>query len=84
VTICDKAILDVADLELAGARVAGRDERNPCDVASWEEAVAELERGLLERLCPLYPSSRKLAAHLGTSHTRIAHKLRKYRIASRR
>jgi transcriptional regulator of aroF, aroG, tyrA and aromatic amino acid transport len=82
VTLSDKAVLDSADLELAGSRVAPADaaEREP---TSWAEAVAAFEKGLLERLHARYPSSRKLAAHLGTSHTMIANKLRKYRIAAR-
>jgi TyrR family helix-turn-helix protein len=85
VTMSDKAILDAADLELAGSSVEGgglaADEAR--DPGSWEQAVAEFERGLLERLYPLYPSSRKLAAQLGTSHTMVANKLRKYGIGER-
>jgi transcriptional regulator of aroF, aroG, tyrA and aromatic amino acid transport len=42
--------------------------------------VESFERGLLENLYPQYPSSRKLAARLKTSHSMIANKLRKYRI----
>jgi TyrR family helix-turn-helix protein len=79
VTMSDKAILDVSDLEFAGSRVANCDAALG-DVRSWDEAVAEFEKTLLRRLYPLYPSSRKLAAHLKTSHTMVANKLRKYRI----
>ncbi|WP_033070563.1 sigma 54-interacting transcriptional regulator [Thalassospira australica] len=39
-----------------------------------------LEREMLVRLYPDYPSSRKLAERLGVSHTSIANKLRKYGI----
>jgi len=39
-----------------------------------------LEREMLMRLYPDYPSSRKLAERLGVSHTSIANKLRKYGI----
>ncbi|MBP3125135.1 sigma 54-interacting transcriptional regulator [Thalassospira sp. ER-Se-21-Dark] len=39
-----------------------------------------LEREMLTRLYPDYPSSRKLADRLGVSHTSIANKLRKYGI----
>ncbi|MCA1972861.1 MAG: hypothetical protein LDL44_08465 [Caenispirillum sp.] len=35
---------------------------------------------MLARLYPLFPSSRKLAARLSTSHTMIANKLRRYGI----
>ena len=36
---------------------------------NWDGAVAEMERALLAKLYPLYPSSRKLAARLQTSHS---------------
>ncbi len=85
VTMSDKEILDVADLELAGSRVAGNEAAmgDVRDVGSWVEIVADFEREVLQRLYPLYPSSRKLAAHLKTSHTMIANKLRKHRIPRR-
>ena len=41
-----------------------------------------LEREMLARLYPDYPSSRKLADRLGVSHTSIANKLRKYGIGN--
>jgi TyrR family helix-turn-helix protein len=41
-----------------------------------------LEREMLARLYPDYPSSRKLAERLGVSHTSIANKLRKYGIGA--
>ncbi len=44
------------------------------------QAMDMLEKTLLEQLYPDYPSSRKLAARLGLSHTAIANKLRKYGI----
>ncbi|HEX9180414.1 MAG TPA: TyrR/PhhR family helix-turn-helix DNA-binding protein, partial [Burkholderiales bacterium] len=82
VTMCDKALLDVPDLELAGSRV-GAGESAAGEASSWEAALAAFEKGLLTRLYPQYPSSRKLAAHLKTSHTMIANKLRKHRIPER-
>jgi TyrR family helix-turn-helix protein len=76
----DESVLDAADLELAGSRVTdGAVEAR----GSWAEAVAAFERGLLERLYAAHPSSRKLAAQLGTSHTMIAKKLRRYGIPAR-
>ena len=42
------------------------------------EAVGGFERALLERLLPEYPSTRKLAERLGTSHSAIAARLRRY------
>lgn len=87
VTMSDKALLDVADLELASSRVA--DGQTPAGdetangAGSWDASLAAFEAGLLRRLYPFHPSSRKLAAHLKTSHTTIANKLRKYGIPGR-
>lgn len=81
VTMCDRQVLDAADFELTeSSRMVGG---SPClrtDVGSWTEAVEDYESKLLQALFPRYPSSRKLAAHLKTSHTMIAGKLRKYNI----
>ena len=79
VTMSDKAFLDVADLELAGSSVASGDCAED-DIESWEQAIEQYEKALLQRLYPLHPSSRKLAAHLKISHTMIANKLRRYGI----
>ena len=46
-----------------------------------ELAVAQFERALLARLYPHYPSTRKLAERLQTSHSAVAARLRKYGIA---
>lgn len=85
VTMSDKPVLDAFDLDLARSSISGQE--TPSDravlvdeVHSWDEAVARFEKELLQRLYPLYPSSRKLAAYLKTSHTRIADKLRKFGI----
>nr|WP_041609515.1 TyrR/PhhR family helix-turn-helix DNA-binding protein [Tolumonas auensis] len=45
---------------------------------SLPEATKRFERLMLERLYPLYPSSRQLAQRLGLSHTAVANKLREY------
>lgn len=74
VTHCDDGLIRPADLELVtGAEppVHALD-----DTLSLAEAVSAFERDLLARLYPRYPSTRKLAARLGTSHTMIANKLR--------
>jgi transcriptional regulator of aroF, aroG, tyrA and aromatic amino acid transport len=87
VAMSDGPLLDAPDLELAGSRVAEgapAGESFPPPAGSWAQAVAAFEKGLLERLYPLHPSSRKLAAHLGTSHNMIARKLRRYAIRARR
>jgi TyrR family helix-turn-helix protein len=78
VTLTDRTFIDAGDLEIAGARVAqvrGPSEPEP---DSWDEAVAGFEKALLGQLFPRYPSTRKLAARLKSSHTMIAKKLRKY------
>ena len=49
-------------------------------VDSLEEAVAGLEKSLLQQLYPQYRSTRKLAQRLRTSHSAIATRLRKYGI----
>lgn len=85
VTMSDKTLLDAFDLNLACSSISGpqttaSDPLATGDGASWDTLVETFEHALLQRLFPLYPSSRKLAAHLKTSHTRIADKLRKYGI----
>jgi TyrR family helix-turn-helix protein len=77
VTLSDHDVLTPAELGLATAAAA------PAGAAAepaetWAEAVAGFERDLLHRLYPSYPSSRKLAARLGASHTMIANKLRRF------
>jgi TyrR family helix-turn-helix protein len=78
--ICESNLVDIGDLDIAGTSVArGQDG----EVSSLELAVAAFERELLQKLYPSYPSTRQLAARLQTSHTAIAHRLRKYGIAAR-
>ena len=81
VTVSDAAVLDLDDLELASGGAGGAPAE---EASSLREALARFERELLERLYPLYPSSRKLAAHLRTSHNMIAKRLRQYGIAGGR
>jgi transcriptional regulator of aroF, aroG, tyrA and aromatic amino acid transport len=74
--------LDASDLDLAESSIM-TDESQPHETGEygdWETAVARFERSLLERLYAEYPSSRKLAQRLKTSHSMIAIKLRKYGI----
>ncbi len=82
VTICEGRQIDVADLELAHeADPVPEDGDDSGAVASLEQAVADFERKLLQRLYREYPSSRRLARRLGTSHTAIAARLRRYGIS---
>lgn len=75
--ICDSNWEEMDDLDIAGTEVAPRVEG---EVASLEQAMDEYEKALLEKLYDSHPSSRQLAAGLGTSHTAIAKRLRKYGI----
>jgi transcriptional regulator of aroF, aroG, tyrA and aromatic amino acid transport len=82
-TMTDKRVLDALDLDLAEGRqtvIAMGAAGATGEAGDWDSAVAAFERDLLERLYARYPSSRKLAARLNTSHSTIAAKLRKYGI----
>jgi TyrR family helix-turn-helix protein len=80
VTMTDRTVLDAADLAVASG---GAPEQSLAiaDVEDWQSAMDGFERALLERFYPLYPSSRKLAARLKTSHTMIANKLRRHGVS---
>ncbi|BAN48891.1 sigma-54-dependent transcriptional regulator [Metapseudomonas resinovorans] len=75
--ICESSLVEIGDLDIAGTAVARESDG---EVNSLEEAVENFERALLEKLFATYPSTRQLAARLQTSHTAIAHRLRKYGI----
>jgi transcriptional regulator of aroF, aroG, tyrA and aromatic amino acid transport len=79
VTMTEAPVIEAQDLELAVAGSAP-DTAPIEDVASLDEAVAQFERALLARLYPHYPSTRKLAERLQTSHSAVATRLRKYGI----
>ncbi|AYN92534.1 sigma-54-dependent transcriptional regulator [Pseudomonas sp. LTJR-52] len=78
--ISESTVVDIGDLDIAGTEVARQVDG---EVDSLDEAVSSYEKALLEKLYPHYPSSRQLAARLKTSHTAIAHRLRKYGIPSK-
>ena len=75
--ICESSLVDIGDLDIAGTSVARQGDH---DVDSLEQAMDEFEKTLLEKLYVSYPSTRQLATRLQTSHTAIAHRLRKYGI----
>ena len=75
--ICDSNLVDIGDLDIAGTSVA---RQGDSEVGSLEQAVEAFEKSLLEGLYLNYPSTRQLANRLQTSHTAIAHRLRKYGI----
>lgn len=82
VTLSDRAALGRVDLELPALTPKSALASLP-DPVSWTEAVEGFERDLLRRLYPDHPSSRRLAARLGTSHTMIANKLRRFGLPER-
>lgn len=75
--ICDSNWVEMDDLDIAGTEVVPRVEG---EVGSLEQAMDGYEKVLLEKLYASHPSSRQLAMRLGTSHTAIAKRLRKYGI----
>jgi TyrR family helix-turn-helix protein len=79
VTMSERTVLDEGDLELAASSEAGLGVPEP--VGTLAEAVAQFEADLLRRLYPRFPSSRLLAKRLGTSHSAVAARLRKYGIS---
>jgi TyrR family helix-turn-helix protein len=78
--ICESSLVDIGDLDIAGTSVARESDG---EIESLEAAVEGFERTLLEKLYSHYPSTRQLAARLQTSHTAIAHRLRKYGISGK-
>ena len=80
VTMTEGNVINVGDLELAQEATPGL-LGEAGDVASLEQAVADFEKALLQRLYREFPSSRRLAKRLNTSHSAIANRLRRYGIS---
>jgi TyrR family helix-turn-helix protein len=76
VTMTERSIIQAEDLELAQVTTPTQ----PGEVLTLEQAVADFEKELLQRLYKEFPSSRRLAKRLGTSHSAIANRLRRYGI----
>lgn len=75
--ISDSNLVDIGDVDIAGTAVA---REQVGEIGSLEQAVEAFEKDLLEKLYSQHPSTRQLATRLRTSHTAIAHRLRKYGI----
>lgn len=75
--MCESPLVGIDDLDIAGTAVAWQHDG---EVGSLEEAVEGFEKNLLQQLYSSHPSCRLLAARLQTSHSAIAHRLRKYGI----
>ncbi len=78
--ICESTLVDIGDLDIAGTSVA---RQSDAEIETLEEAVESFEKALLTKLYVSYPSTRQLASRLQTSHTAIAHRLRKYGIPAK-
>ncbi|MFI8374009.1 sigma-54-dependent transcriptional regulator [Pseudomonas helleri] len=78
--ICESTLVDIGDLDIAGTSVARQSDG---EIETLEEAVESFEKALLTKLYVSYPSTRQLASRLQTSHTAIAHRLRKYGIPAK-
>ena len=83
VTMTERSVIDVDALELAqGAAPVSSGGARAGEGQTLEQAVAEFEKRLLQDLYRSYPSSRRLARRLGTSHSAIATRLRRYGIGT--
>lgn len=80
VTMTEGNVIKAGDLELAQEATPALPGESG-DFASLEAAVADFEKNLLQRLYREFPSSRRLAQRLNTSHTAIAKRLRRYGIS---
>ena len=79
ITMADQRVLDAADLDWAEDSMQAEAVVFE-EAETWEASVNQFESALLNKLYQEYPSSRKLAARLDTSHSMIAAKLRKHGI----
>ncbi|TFW09472.1 PAS domain-containing protein [Oxalobacteraceae bacterium OM1] len=84
ITMTDRRVLETSDFDLAEGRIGRSMAVTPGQAEDWDSSVAAFEKALLEKLYPEYPSSRKLAARLRTSHSTIAAKLRRYGIPAQK
>lgn len=81
-TLLERDQLEPADLRLPQLDTGMTVEEQWFE-GSLSEASKRFERAMLERLYPLFPSSRQLAKRLGISHTAVANKLREYGLGRR-
>lgn len=81
VAMTDKPLLELPDIDLDIRPGAPILPKTP-DYESWDAAIESFERDLLTQLLPDYPSTRRLAARLKTTHTLIGGRLRKYGLSN--
>lgn len=75
--LADNEIIDVEQIEIDGHVHIESSLEN----RTLPQAVAEFEKHFLQHWYKKHPSTRKLAAQLGVSHTTIAQKLNRYKIS---
>ncbi len=76
--VTDTGVIDVDHIDIDGhVHIEGQLENR-----SLPQAVAEFEKHFLQHWYKKHPSTRKLAAQLGVSHTTIAQKLNRYKITT--
>ncbi|WP_154224070.1 TyrR/PhhR family helix-turn-helix DNA-binding protein [Marinicella rhabdoformis] len=76
VMVAKDGVIKATDLDLE----AGVNIEAELEGLTLPEAVNEFEKHFLQHWYQKYPSSRKLAAQLGVSHTTIAQKINKYKL----
>ncbi len=81
-TLLEGEVLEPRDLRLPHVELASHTMEQWFE-GSISEASKRFEKAMLERLYPLYPSSRQLAVRLGISHTAVANKLREFGIGKK-
>ncbi|OBW91939.1 transcriptional regulator [Gallibacterium salpingitidis] len=78
------SLVENGQLQIAGLHLQDRIISNfnleQFEGATLEEMLGRFEAAILQKFYAEYPSTRKLAQHLGISHTAIANKLRQYGI----
>lgn len=80
-SLCQSHQLRIEDLGLAPQIPHSQDiDQFITEGGTLDEMVGRFEAAVLNKFYAKYPSSRKLAARLGVSHTAIANKLRQYGI----
>jgi len=87
VSLHDGPVLDVQDISFdkssaVSTEISLSDELNGAPLHNYQHAIESFERILFTKLFTDFPSSRKLAARLGISHTTAARKLHKYGLTS--
>jgi TyrR family helix-turn-helix protein len=80
VTMTERNVIDADDLELARAVSPSPQDAKP--IETLEQALLDFEKDLLQRLYKDFPSTRRLAKRLGTSHSAIAARLRRHGIGA--